>query len=124
MREIKFRVWDINNKEMRSVDLYWFEEEGIREIPGDMQYMYVVMQFTNLRDVNGKEIWEDDIVRWKIDPESELPANYVKAAVGYKRGCWYAVVRMHILGTIERSRRIEVIGNIYENPELLEQDES
>lgn len=50
MREIKFRAWDDHHKEMIYChDLYWFEENGVREA-GDNDY--ILMQYTGLKDKN------------------------------------------------------------------------
>ena len=63
-----------------------------------------LMQYTGLTDKNGKEIYEGDIVKWgKIIEKVEM-----------KDGCWSMV-----LGTIVEEFNLEVIGNIYENPELI-----
>ncbi len=124
MREIKFRAWD--GEELREVDLYWFEENMIREWPGDNNSgwtgKYELMQFTGLHDKNGTEVYEGDIVKGiqhpynqdiediaKVEYDEEMqlmPFHYI---TGYDGELW-----MHTA-----KGGFEVIGNIYENPELL-----
>lgn len=115
MRDIKFRVWEKPNTmylgEMRYIDLYWFEEEGIREV-GDRRDYYELMQFTGLKDKNSKEIYECDVLGLD-DPtdKSKCIVEFVEAAF-----------RLNIMGSgvyyLDWSDWI-VIGNIYENPKLL-----
>lgn len=83
-------------------------------MPVDDDYPYIVdaiiMQYTGLKDKNGKEIYEGDIV----DTE-----NGIYEVLWYGEG---ACFRFHILGSLESPLNyddIKVIGNIYENPELL-----
>ena len=66
-REIKFRVWDKEKSEMFFVeDIYWAEvDESITNING-WNNENPLMQFTGLKDKNGKEIYEGDIVIKKL----------------------------------------------------------
>ena len=79
---------------------------------------YEIMQYTGLKDRNRKEIWEGDIV--KIDGHGI--ENYITDI------CWDEYLsgfysrNLYESDTFEHSTRcIEVLGNIYENPELLEE---
>lgn len=103
MREIKFRVWD--NVDYMSGP---FTLEDIFKRNIVFPFYLPVMQFSGLKDRNGTDIYEKDIV---VTPKGVCP-------VTYDLGCFYTI-------TISRYRlggwgaNIEVIGNIYENPELL-----
>lgn len=100
-RPIKFRVWDSQIKEM----LPW--EDVLREFElgelfeGSGPYSY--MQFTGLRDKNGKEIYEGDIVAWGKDGSKSV-VQWDNDECGF---------RPYVNITTE------VIGNIHENSNLL-----
>jgi len=100
----KFRVWDKEKGEMIEWEdisfhpLWWFKDNPTKEF----------MISTGLHDKNGKEIWEGDVVTIH-DGRNEV---IIWEDAGF---------RMED-GTIfcqDRAKRWEVIGNIYENPELL-----
>lgn len=115
MRDIKFRAW---HKEL--LDMTYAPKPPITlerffwkmETYGDM---YVVMQYTGLKDKNGKEIYEGDIC---FAESKEYPRN--------KQVIWNEELARfefdYPLGkSLLSTDSIEVIGNIYENPELLNQ---
>lgn len=67
-----------------------------------------VMQFTGLRDRNGKEIYEGDVCR-------DFKYSGVKQKITYSDGCFrWGVEPLYIV-----INKLEVIGNIYENPQLM-----
>ncbi len=98
MREIKFRAWDKIGKIMIPVSRLDFPLSEKREI---------LMQFTGLLDKNGKEIYEGDIVSW----------NDKKARVIFSNGKFTADI--HGKFEVTNWNSCEIIGNIYENPNLL-----
>jgi uncharacterized phage protein (TIGR01671 family) len=123
MREIKFRAWDNFNKRMLGPfgPFRWHDEydllylEGTLDVPAGDNLDFV--QFTGLTDRNGKEIYEGDVV--KLVGRIKEPQ-----IVGYDsdlaRFCFvYETGEVMRSFTLAEKRSFEVIGNIYENPELL-----
>ena len=117
MREIKFRFW-IKEKEVMVQDV---RIHGKLNSKLNQQWL-VPMQFTGLKDKNGKEIYEDDLIRVADD-------IYI-AKVMFSYDSWRPdVYQRKTLSEWIRSRSramggegVEVIGNIYQNPELLNEE--
>jgi len=118
MREIKFRVWN-NNKMIRSAHL---SEDFCFMVTKQGEFVdCVLMQYTGLKDKNGKEIYEGDIVHVTdfFHGDAKVYKGVVKFVGGYYR-IEGQDIRNAPLGWIISSDDLEVIGNIYENPEYLE----
>lgn len=136
MRKIKFRAWDKEYEKMTyfdDVDYQYtpplvfrldqvFKKDCNYDDYEDFEYNDVtdiveVMQYTGLHDKNGKEIYEGDIV--KVRRYSSFETEVVK----FDKGCFYA--GMHYGSSTRTTLKLiqpkmtEVIGNIYENKELL-----
>jgi uncharacterized phage protein (TIGR01671 family) len=80
---------------------------------------YPLMQYTGLKDKNGKDLFEGDLVKW-TDEFGENP-NLFK--VQYQEAQWVIVpISDSIMGWYIGEKELEIIGNIYENPELLEEN--
>lgn len=135
-REIKFRAWNEYAKQMRDVPLLHLYNEYPNHSPtldgNFMSLVYhpktVLMQFTGLTDRTGKEIYEGDVVKIKFRDgiDKYLFENGVikwnQKSSAFK---WFAIEtdssdeNNYWLTHADNDGR-EVIGNIYENPELLE----
>ena len=114
MREIKFRAWDKHKKRMLPSWIIW--KTNLFDFP-DYHEFLDIMLYTGLKDKNGKEIYEGDIVEFKVYWYEDVlkPTKRITATVIFKDGCFLANTFF-----IDRPD-MEVIGNIYENPELLEE---
>jgi len=115
MREIKFRAWDTKEKEM--IDL----EPNMSY--GDYRN-FELMQYTGLKDKKGKEIYEGDILRYNYfgrDKRKKVNYEYttVKWDTTYTGFSPFSEIWGYGLARFDDFYEWEVIGNIYENPELL-----
>ncbi|MEQ7028393.1 YopX family protein [Enterococcus gallinarum] len=136
----KFRAWDKRENTMRDVAVLHFTKGGkVNSIeywntPFDLKSYHVrnlvLMQSTGLKDKNGVEIFEADVV--KVSDGSNEEDSYFSVVKNYADegypafdieapSSWH--YESNVLSTIMGGdyETIEVIGNIYENPELLEQ---
>ncbi len=101
-----------------------FDENGIEGM--ERKEGGILMQFTGLKDKNGKDIWEGDILHetwWKLGDENLGLANGVKRVVTWeiKQDSDNEYCNDGFVGFegFPISHFFEVIGNIYENPELV-----
>ena len=119
----RFRAWLKKKQEMdNEIDhISWLEDE-LYCIGDGITYMVsaedlVLMQSTGLVDKNGKEIFEGDIVKMSKDVYSE-PTYY--EVVKHYGGAYCLKSKQHGCELWLRHTDCEVVGNVYENPELLE----
>lgn len=113
MKQIKFRAW---YDKMYLVTEWNFK--GILQCTDEKGNIIVeplknleIMQFTGLCDCNGKEIYEGDILKWADSSFKELKIEY-KIFVVRELRTMYPMCE-------HDEKYLEVIGNVYENPELL-----
>ena len=127
MRELGFRVLDKETNDYGLSDFLILDSNGklmFFNFAGDnvkIQYVnqknFIVEQYTGLKDKNGKMIYEGDIVKmpdWAIGPTNEK-VRFSKLWCGsepFVNGCFECMS--------PDSEEVEVIGNVHENPELLE----
>ena len=114
MREIKFRAWDSVQQKM------WFDmlidfNGNVLDANENRNYRMTLMQYTGLKDKNNKEIYEGDIVKFVEDTLNEI---YKASPVIYDEDRFTFLGRYSNDCIMHDWHEIEVIGNIYENPEL------
>jgi len=127
MRPIKFRVWDKKHKMMLPLDDLDFVltsngvfERRTRDYHEDEYYwtdQYELMQFTGLTDKNGKEIYEGDILIDEANRKRIVVFDYGAFKVMWNND------NPTQLNLYPLNKHWEVVGNIHENPELLENKE-
>ncbi len=136
-REIKFRAWDKKRKNMSRVGSVEFIDKSPEQRPGVNVFTdedkirndhwidaenAVLMQYTGLKDKNGKEIYEGDVLElWGISivvwNEDACCFQYAYHAIG--RGTSTGGRMTNTLYK-HKEKDYEIIGNIYENPELIQ----
>lgn len=117
MREIKFRAWDRYEKRIIDADSWFFNDslEPFVDSVAMARNKYDIMQYTGLVDKAGTSICEGDIVKWRY------MNNDLINEVLFQSGC-FVVGRMHpvtLRDLMKADRQVEVIGNIYQNGDLL-----
>lgn len=139
MTDPRFRLWAKEDQKLLHVSSIHFNSKGIQyvDVVGhvtkqDRTYAsktnriyrdYELMQYTGLKDKNGVEIYEGDIV------EIQQPTSYERGDISFREGAFAftsreypngerAIVFLHSVH-YQNNWKVEVIGNIYENPELV-----
>jgi len=116
-REIKFRAWALN-EDKNCQGWCFYDNADCMKYINDRRVE--ITQFTGLLDKNGKEIFENDIVCWTFDEKT-------KKEIVFHQGCFGHFNFMGINNEYpefipidkKRAEYMIVIGNLYQNPELL-----
>ena len=119
----KFRAWDKETKTMNGMaEIYRNRNQEIELRPRDENI--ILMQSTGIFDKNGKEIFEGDIIRYNIDVVDikRHPTLGFYTVLDGREGFFGDGMSIDDFeeDAKEFSKTAEIIGNIYENPELLE----
>lgn len=131
-REIKFRAWGTDMKMHYDVipygNTYLAMTRALGPDVGEFEvYDYLaLMQYTGLKDKNGKGIYEGDIIEDEVTEQGYVirfePNGYSNTAgfhaVGFDRELY------DYYGGMPEQECIQVIGNIHENPELIDKTKS
>ena len=124
MREIKFRIFDKQEEEFLNEEDYainfvgtifkaCLDEEVFEVLDADM---YIVTQYTGLKDKNLKEIYEGDIIKYDFN-NLNYRIEFINAEFIARR--FYENIEDLYPTEFDFGKECEVLGNIYENPELL-----
>ncbi len=130
MREIKFRCYEKERNIMQKVLMIWLagENYGLQFTDGNTTTLsttaakegIVLMQFLGLKDRYDVEIYEGDIIEWDYEYDSDYDGDMpiVKRTTG-KKEIKDIFDREKIFTAKSEGKGVEVVGNIYQNPELL-----
>ena len=123
MRDIKFRAWEKKLKEIIPVKNIDFEAKMINKDSIWRKFDEIqLMQYTGLKDKNDKEIYEGDIVEitWAYDKSIHKFKVYYDSENAYYSLKEIGRDDLDVLCGYSKEQ-IEIIGNIYENPNLLKE---
>ncbi len=122
-REIKFRAWHKALEEYVK-DHEWMHY-GVQVVCGEISSdFHIIEQFTGLHDSQGKEIYEGDIMHDPDDNENPFSVFWCDQSAQWQTACKESescsIFEM-TEALVEFAPSCEIIGNLHENPELLEQ---
>jgi uncharacterized phage protein (TIGR01671 family) len=134
MREIKFRAWDgaimrcdiINIEWTKNTTIALITARSTRDEDGE-KHDSILMQYTGLKDKNGKEIYEGDVLNHKYfySPEFSLEQWEKEEKIIVKIPDFFCYLGSDLVQNSDETMEefvshMEVIGNIWEHPDLLE----
>ncbi len=111
-REIKFRAWVPKRKRMI---FFWLfgTDEGYHIQEQEQLEECEIMQFTGLKDQNGKEIYEGDLIVWSTVSDRIREVCHFGSSFKIHGGS------IHNIDDCNPEKEFEIVGNIHKNPELL-----
>lgn len=113
MKINKFRVWDVNFEDMFDADNIMLDRNDSLSNQINDCDKYKFMQFTGLVDINEIEVYEKDIIEIKMGGDWQVTPRLVK-------NIWDVYLWINESDIYLRVNSIKIIGNIYQNPNLLE----
>lgn len=134
MREIKFRAWDTKDKVMRSnTELCLIENSKMTTMKGLIldgigtntldctPLESILMQYTGLKDKNNREIFEGDILQESYDFDNKITKSRAQQVIWIDKNACFGLIPSNPYEYTDLNFHPdrEIIGNIYENPELL-----
>ena len=135
MRELRFRVWNIADKcwdnpnilevwnDSGKLEPYKYIKSGKLDPIYNPKENYVIQQFTGLKDLKGKDIYEGDLVLYHVKMFGE--SENIPLVVEFNNGSYEAMFPKELDGLSfpmwfdSALFNCEIVGNIFENPELL-----
>ena len=121
MREIKFRAWDKLNKEMINVEFIDFQKREVyKDVVSYRKFNDVeLMEYTGLKDKNNKEIYEGDLL-FESFGEKHHKVVFENGSFRAEFKGDFEEYSLDLIDVVAQG--CEVIGNIYENPERVEDE--
>lgn len=125
MRRIKFRAWDKTLEEMKEVVSVNFKNKDMFLKEDDFHWIGAnffeveILQYTEINDVFGNEIYEADVVS-VIEPLVGGRERNLIGIVKFYDGSWWVDNEREAMLLFDECNDVEVLGNIYENKDLID----
>jgi len=127
MRKIKFRAWDKQYKKWIKPSILSIRLDGVATSlkweDANSPDQIILMQFTGLHDKSGREIWEGDIIRVSEGYEGDKWVDSWIGKIVFTCGSFMVKNEENNKWADIDDSDVEIIGNIYENPELLKDND-